>query len=116
MASSKIPMKVNPPDVRTLTKVASMTSGQYTDVVSDGAYYQGRAYTTSTPSGCYIYLTILQEGGGSMMVSCAESGGSGSNIRLTTELIYVPKGVTVHMTGGFNDTTNSGIYRAEPMQ
>lgn len=116
MASSKVLMKVNPPDITTLTKVANLTSGQYTDVVSDGAYYQGRAFTTSTPSGCYVYLSIYKEGGGTMLISCAEAGGTGSNVRVTTDLLYIPQGVKLHVTGGFNDTTNSGIYRADPIQ
>lgn len=116
MASSKVPMRVNPPDITTLTKVASMASGQYTDVVSDGAYYQARAFTGSTPSGCYTYLYIYKPGGGAALVASAEAGGSGANVRLATELVYIPQGVKLHVTGGFNDTTNSGIFRAEPMQ
>ena len=116
MASSKVPMKVNPPDITTLEKVASMTSGQYTDVVSDGGYYQVRAYTGSTAGGCYAYFFIFKPGGGTGLVASAETAGSAANIRLATELVYVPKGITIHATAGFNNTTDSGIYRAEPMQ
>lgn len=115
MAVSKVTIKVNPPDILTLTKVASMTSGQYTDVVSNGAYYQGRAYTTSTASGCYVYLGIYNNGS-TKLLSCAEAGGSGANVRVDTDLLYIPAGVKLHVTGGFNDTSNSGIYRADPIR
>lgn len=114
IAITKVPVK--PPDLTTLTKVESLTSGGYKQLVSTGAYYQARAVNGSTAQNCYVYFGIMDSGGNTDLFSCAETGASASYVRLSTQLVYIPQGVKMNVTAGFNNATASGIYKADPLQ
>ncbi len=111
-AIAKIP--VGPPDLTTLTRVEALTSGTYKQLDSVGAYYQVRAVNGSTAQACYAYFGIMN-GGTTDLLSCVESPSSGSYVKLSTQLIYVPAGIRMNVVAGFNNSSASGIYKANPI-
>lgn len=110
MATGKIRMVINPPDVVNKTRT-TLTSGEITPITSVGGWYSVEAQTREESGDCTAYL-------GDVSLStyyAAVNGGSGTFRRACTPWIYFPKGATFSARGSFTAPDRSGLNFAEPL-
>lgn len=110
MATGKIRMVINPPDVVNKTRT-TLTSGVITPITSAGGWYSVEAQTRETSGECQAYL-----GDQSLTTYYAAiDSGTGTFKRACTPWIYFPKGATFSARCFFTASDRSGLNFAEPL-
>lgn len=110
MASGKIRLVINPPDIANKTRTA-LVNDEITQITSAGGWYSVEAQNRETSGACSAFI-----GDASFATYyAAVSAKDGTFQRAVTPWIYFPKGVRFAVRGYFTAADRSGLNFANPL-
>lgn len=114
MASSTLKQTINPPNLASATKKLLPNNDEWTDVTSEGGWYNATVVNTDTAGDALVYITNSAK----RIYYGSGYNQSGTYKRAATGWIYIPKGTvfSVLITRASSGAdTYSGLYFAPPL-